>query len=33
LPKAIRSALHLDVCLKNQRNDRLTCKKVYNPGL
>jgi hypothetical protein len=33
LPKALKGALHLDVCLKNQINNRMTCQKVYNPGL
>ena len=32
VPKALKGTLHLDVCLKNQHTNRLTCHKVYNPG-
>jgi len=32
LPKAIKSALWLDICLKSQQNDKLFCRKVFNPG-
>jgi hypothetical protein len=32
LPAALKKTLHIDVCLKSQINNRLTCQKVYNPG-
>ena len=32
LPKALRSALWVDVCLKDQHNDKLYCQKVFNPN-
>jgi hypothetical protein len=33
LPAALKKTLHIDVCLKNQTSNKITCKKVYNPGL
>ena len=33
LPKALKKVLHIDVCLKNQNTNRLTCQRLFNPGL
>lgn len=33
IPAALKKTLHIDVCLKNQSTNRLTCHKIYNPGL
>lgn len=32
LPKALAKVLYIQVCLKNQKNDQLTCKVALNPG-
>jgi hypothetical protein len=32
LPAALKKTLYIDVCLKNQSSNRLTCKKIFNPG-
>jgi hypothetical protein len=32
LPKALFKVLYVQVCLKNQKNDRLSCKIALNPG-
>jgi hypothetical protein len=33
LPASLKKTLHIDVCLKNQTLNKLTCHKVFNPGL
>lgn len=33
IPEALKKTLHIDVCLKNHTTNRLTCHRVYNPGL
>lgn len=32
IPAALKKTLYLDVCLKNQTTNRLTCHKLLNPG-
>jgi hypothetical protein len=32
LPQALRHVLWIDVCLKNQLNDKVVCRKVFNPN-
>jgi hypothetical protein len=33
IPPALKNTLYIDVCLKNQTSNKLTCHKVYNPNL